>query len=300
MTIDMNQLMVRDFMLKILQPVRNLPTIDVSDKEKILRIRLILEECVELIIAMSTNNLVEIADGLADTQYILYGAANMYGIDLQNVFEEVNKSNMTKSVEDGGEDSSGKVLKGKDYIPPNIEKILKEQLEIGSWNQELFNPTSDSKELITAISENISEKSINENDKKIIFPSDDNKNKISLSKIPIYCVNYYVIICDNIDDQRRIMNSIFGEPQEEKFECGALLSYDKYNFGIFLERFKSDMKCLSHEIFHCTHRIIEFVNSRFDTYNHEHVALLNGYLTELTFKEIKRLDLDYYKYIVNV
>jgi len=66
------------------------------------------------------------ADALADLIYVIYGMALETGIDLASVLAEVQRSNMSKLGADGmpvyRED--GKVLKGPDYFPPNVEAVL--------------------------------------------------------------------------------------------------------------------------------------------------------------------------------
>jgi len=61
--------------------------------------------------------------------YVAYGAAIVYGIDLDAVFAEVHRSNMTKLDADGRviyrED--GKVLKSDRYTPPDIAGVLSRQ-----------------------------------------------------------------------------------------------------------------------------------------------------------------------------
>ena len=70
---------------------------------------------------------VEAADALADLIYVIYGMALETGIDLASVLAEVQRSNMSKL----GADSKpvyredGKVLKGPDYFPPNVEAVLR-------------------------------------------------------------------------------------------------------------------------------------------------------------------------------
>ena len=92
---------------------------------KTLRIMLMREELEETINAMNCDDLVEVADGLADLCYVAIGTAVSYGIPLDKVFEEVHRSNMAKAP--GGvvkyrED--GKILKPDGWQPPNIKAIL--------------------------------------------------------------------------------------------------------------------------------------------------------------------------------
>ena len=91
-----------------------------------LRVDLLEEEFEEYLEAVSTNNLVEIADALGDIVYIAFGTALVYGIDLDAVFNEIHSSNMSKLGSDGKPiyREDGKVLKGPDFRPPNIAAIL--------------------------------------------------------------------------------------------------------------------------------------------------------------------------------
>ena len=61
-----------------------------------IRIRLIDEEVDELKDAIKNNDTVEIADALADILYVVYGAAGAFGMDIDEVFDMVHTSNMSK------------------------------------------------------------------------------------------------------------------------------------------------------------------------------------------------------------
>lgn len=91
-----------------------------------LRLKLINSELSELIKAHHDNDLVEVADALADLLYVVYGTALAYGIDIDAVFKEVHASNMTKLGKDGTpiRDDDGKVKKGPDFKPPAIAQLL--------------------------------------------------------------------------------------------------------------------------------------------------------------------------------
>jgi predicted HAD superfamily Cof-like phosphohydrolase len=97
-----------------------------SHKTQLLRIRLLTEETTELLVALGDQDLVEIADGLADLVYVVAGTALAYGIPLDRVFVEVHRSNMTKVWPDGlvHKREDGKVLKPPGYSPPNIAGVL--------------------------------------------------------------------------------------------------------------------------------------------------------------------------------
>ena len=92
-----------------------------------LRIDLIQEELKELIEAIKNKDLVEVADALTDILYVTYGAGHAFGINLDNCFEEVQKSNMSKLGEDGKPiyNEIGKVLKGPNFFEPNLKKFIR-------------------------------------------------------------------------------------------------------------------------------------------------------------------------------
>ena len=114
------------FMKSFNQDVKNSSSLS-TDKINMLRISLINEELEELKQAISENNLTEVADALTDILYVTYGAAHAFGINLDNCFEEVQKSNMSKLGKDGKPifNESGKVMKGPDYFKPDLSKFIK-------------------------------------------------------------------------------------------------------------------------------------------------------------------------------
>lgn len=65
---------------------------------------------------------VEVADALGDILYVVLGAAEAWGIDINRVFSEIHRSNMTK--EGGGRRADGKILKGPNYSPPDLSFVL--------------------------------------------------------------------------------------------------------------------------------------------------------------------------------
>ena len=102
-----------------------------------LRYRLGKEELVEYLEACNNDDLVEVTDALADQLYILLGTMVAHGMQdiIEDVFDEVHRSNMSKLGEDGKPiyREDGKVLKGPNFTPPNIEQFLtagQGQLEI--------------------------------------------------------------------------------------------------------------------------------------------------------------------------
>lgn len=97
-----------------------------SDAERDLRKKLLQEEFEEYITAEANNNLVEVADALGDMLYIIYGTAVSYGLPINDIFDEIHNSNLSKLDENGlpirRED--GKIMKGPNYFKPDISSII--------------------------------------------------------------------------------------------------------------------------------------------------------------------------------
>lgn len=107
-------------------PVLDDPQIPPADRVA-LRARLISEELAELRGAFAANDLVEIADALADSIYVLVGTALEFGIPLDRVWDEVHASNMTKTDPTTGKVTKredGKILKPPTFRPPDIARVI--------------------------------------------------------------------------------------------------------------------------------------------------------------------------------
>ena len=89
-----------------------------------LRESLILEELEEYLNAEDDDDIVGIADALADMIYVICGAALEYGIPLDKIYNEIHKNNMTKFDDGVKYREDGKIIKSKNYKPPDLKKIL--------------------------------------------------------------------------------------------------------------------------------------------------------------------------------
>ena len=107
------------------QEVKVKPSLS-SEKINKLRIDLINEELDEFKEAVKKKDLKEVVDALTDILYVTYGAGHAFGIDLDNCFDEVQKSNMSKLGLDGKPiyNENGKVLKGPNYFKPDLNKFI--------------------------------------------------------------------------------------------------------------------------------------------------------------------------------
>jgi predicted HAD superfamily Cof-like phosphohydrolase len=135
-------------------PILDKPQIPSAERCK-LRVSLIQEELNELKEAIVNNDLVEVADALADIQYVLSGAILEFGLadKFKELFDEVQRSNMSKACEtleiaektaqfykdkDGTESiiqqkgdffivyrkGDNKVLKSVSYSPANLKDLI--------------------------------------------------------------------------------------------------------------------------------------------------------------------------------
>jgi predicted HAD superfamily Cof-like phosphohydrolase len=134
------------------------PTVFTDKPELVeLRLGLIREEVKELEDAVKNHDFKEVVDALADILYVVYGAGDSFGVDLDEAYQIVHSSNMTKicvSEEEAQEtvewykknkadiyptpmykpasdnkhwivynESTGKVLKSINYLPADLDQF---------------------------------------------------------------------------------------------------------------------------------------------------------------------------------
>lgn len=83
------------------------------------RIKLFEEEVKETIDAMRKDDIIEIADGIADCIYVLLGTAITYGINMEEVWRVIHASNMSKVKGEGN-----KAVKPEGWERPNLKEII--------------------------------------------------------------------------------------------------------------------------------------------------------------------------------
>lgn len=100
-----------------------------------LRMTLIEEEYKEVLEAVKTGNIEEVAKELTDLLYVVYGSGVTFGIDLDKTFDVVHNSNMSK-LDENGEPifrEDGKILKSDRYVPADLSGVL------GTWKKKNTN-----------------------------------------------------------------------------------------------------------------------------------------------------------------
>lgn len=110
--------------------VNQTPKADLGKTKNELRFNLMKEENEEYLEAVQNNDLIEVADALGDMLYILCGTILEHGLQhkIEEVFDEIQKSNMSKLGEDGKPiyREDGKVMKGPNYFKPDFSKIIEQ------------------------------------------------------------------------------------------------------------------------------------------------------------------------------
>lgn len=128
------QQQVADFHRGMGQPVGHSVRALPQDR-KAVRIELIREEFIdELIPALEADDVVETVDAAVDILYVTFGLLVEMGVDAEVIFDEVQRSNMSKFGADGkpiiaGPNDpdgvfEGRVKKGPNYFKPNIGALL--------------------------------------------------------------------------------------------------------------------------------------------------------------------------------
>ena len=104
------------------------PTVEIDNALIELRYRLMQEENSEYLEAAKNKDLIEVADALGDMLYILCGTILTHGLQykIEEVFNEIQRSNMSKLGEDGNpiHRKDGKVMKGPNYFKPDLSKFV--------------------------------------------------------------------------------------------------------------------------------------------------------------------------------
>jgi predicted HAD superfamily Cof-like phosphohydrolase len=119
---------VEDFHNAFGLSVKQQPTASLGEAKNKLRFNLMKEENEEYLEAAENDDIVEVADALGDMLYILCGTMIEHGMQhkIEDVFDEIQRSNMSKLDEDGKPiyREDGKVLKGPNYFKPDIKQVL--------------------------------------------------------------------------------------------------------------------------------------------------------------------------------
>jgi predicted HAD superfamily Cof-like phosphohydrolase len=76
--------------------------------------------------AVSKKTKANLLKEMADVQYVLSGMAATFGLPLEEAFDRVHESNLSKFDDEGKpiRREDGKILKGPNYYPPFLEDLV--------------------------------------------------------------------------------------------------------------------------------------------------------------------------------
>ena len=144
---------VKEFMVKAGQATPEMPNIP-NPETRLLRARLIMEECLETVEALgiqvlingyseepvsmaslnfketSTGDIVAVMDGIADINVVANGTAIAYGVNIEPIQDLVDKSNLDKFRGDAHRNEAGKWIKPSDWEAPNIAEEIGSQIVV--------------------------------------------------------------------------------------------------------------------------------------------------------------------------
>lgn len=127
---------VEEFQIAFNHPVADKPTFMPKERAEA-RMSWVIEEVNEF---LEADNVIDQADALVDCLYFILGSAVECGVDLEPVFDIVQRANMAKLWSDGKphyRESDGKVAKPEGWQPPEpqiqaeIERQMKENIGVG-------------------------------------------------------------------------------------------------------------------------------------------------------------------------
>lgn len=118
---------VQEFMRKFGLPLPDKPALVPLDVA-IFRYEFLQEELNELFLALSAAELDQIADALVDLVYVAMGTAIVYGLPWQELWDEVQKTNMAKervkNLHDSKRGHRFDVIKPDGWVPPDLNRVL--------------------------------------------------------------------------------------------------------------------------------------------------------------------------------
>lgn len=97
--------------------------------------------------------------------------------------------------------------------------------------------------------------------------------------VPIYDLPVMLSVSHDLTAVRKQYSDTFGEV-DDSLVYDAMCSYSNGRFALFFTHDTFTTKIVAHEVFHLTHRILDWVGAPLDSNHHEHAALLHGYLMD--------------------
>ena len=116
------------------------------------------------------------------------------------------------------------------------------------------------------------------------------ESKVSRFEVPVYGAKVWLISTKTVRDEllkARWVN-LFGAPPDDDSYSGWCLWNRRSTFALVFDRREISLELVSHEVFHLTHRILEWSSSNFDEEHHEQGAMLHGFLMARVVRELRK------------
>lgn len=107
--------------------------------------------------------------------------------------------------------------------------------------------------------------------------------------VPIYRIDFMLIITNDINRTRKEYEDIFGEYTGNPIDALCSWSPEEYIFALIIKKDKIGHGLIAHEVFHCVHRMMETMGDEFSKESHEPYAYLCGWVTSKIYKTIHKL-----------
>ena len=108
--------------------------------------------------------------------------------------------------------------------------------------------------------------------------------------VPIYNVTLIVGVAEDLAKLAERLSPIFGD--QDTTDAGAACCWSgEQQFAVLFGRAQLDVRnieMIGHEVFHLTHRILQWSDVKFGEEDHEAAALLHGYLLDTVVGMILR------------
>jgi hypothetical protein len=111
--------------------------------------------------------------------------------------------------------------------------------------------------------------------------------KTSYTLIPVHSVRFLLVVSNSVVESRASRRQMYG-PYDTP--CCGLCAWEGFRVGVFLDRSHLCHELIAHEVFHASHRVLQYQGTVFATDNHEPFALLHGWLTGHVYRELSRMD----------
>lgn len=116
------------------------------------------------------------------------------------------------------------------------------------------------------------------------------ESTVSRFEVPIYRATVWLVSTKKVRDElcKSRWTCLFGDPPEHDGYSGWCLWNHRSTFALVFDRQDVCLELVSHEVFHLTHRILEWSSSNFDEEHHEQGAMLHGFLMTQVVRRLRK------------